>query len=226
MGDFNAVELLGKFVIYFVVLLLAFSAHEAAHAWVAHKFGDDTAKDLGRMTLNPLPHIDPFGTLLLPLITFVAGGMGGFPLLLGYPKPTPMNPSNWQNYNKANFWISSAGIIANLTIVAIALIIAKVMMGVYGFGMNDLFGNIQNPFGLLLGYMMSLNLSLFVFNLLPFPPLDGAEIFKSILPSAFGDFMDSIAPYSFFILMGLLLLGVLQYIMMPFFIVLLILLQL
>lgn len=226
MGDFNAIEMVGKLVIYFVVMLLAFSAHEAAHAWMSHKFGDDTAKMMGRMTLNPIPHIDPFGTILLPIITFIASGMGGFPLLLGYPKPTPINPANWQNHNKANFWVSSAGIMANMTLVIIGLVIAKIMMGVYGYEVKDLFGSIQNPFGLFLGYLMSLNLSLFVFNLLPLPPLDGSEIFKSILPTSFGDFMDSIAPYSFFILMGLLLLGVLQYVMMPFFVVLFILLQL
>lgn len=225
MGDFNVVELVGKLVIYFVVMLLAFSAHEAAHAWMSHKFGDDTAKDLGRMTLNPIPHIDPFGTLLLPVITFIAGGLGGFPILLGYPKPTPINSRNWQNFNKANFWVSSAGIMANMILVIIGFIGARILLGFYDFQVKDLFGSIQNPVGLLFGYMMSLNLSLFVLNLLPLPPLDGAEIFKSILPTAFGDFLDSIAPYSFFIFMGLVLLGVLQYIMMPFFIVLLILLQ-
>lgn len=225
MGDLNFAELIGKLVIYFVVMLLAFSAHEAAHAWVSHKFGDNTAKDLGRMTLNPIPHIDPFGTILLPIITFILSGMGGFPLLLGYPKPTPINSSNWQNYNKANFWVSSAGVLANLFLVFLGLIGAKIMMGYFGLEIKDLFGSIQSPVGLLFGYMMSLNLSLFVLNLLPLPPFDGAEIFKSILPTAVGDFIDSIAPYSFFILLGLMFLGIFKYIMMPFFIVLLLLLQ-
>ncbi len=226
MPEINAVELIGKLVLFAVVMLLAFSAHEAAHAWMAHKFGDDTAKDLGRMTLNPIPHIDLYGTIILPLATFIIGGLAGFPMLFGYPKATPMNPSNWKNYHKANFWISSAGIMANMVLVIIGFVGARIMMSFYGMQINDLFGSIQNPIGLFLGYLMSLNLTLFVLNLLPLPPLDGAEIFKSILPSAFGDFMDSIAPFSFFIFIGLVLLGVLKYIMLPFFLVLLTLLQL
>lgn len=225
MPDINIVEFISKLVLFAVVMLLAFSAHEAAHAWMAHKFGDDTAKDLGRMTLNPIPHIDLYGTIILPLATFILGGLVGFPMLFGYPKATPMNPRNWQNYHKANFWISSAGIMANIALVIIGFIAARIMMSFYGMRVEDLFDGIQNPFALFLGYLMSLNLTLFVLNLIPLPPLDGAEIFKSIMPNAFGDFMDSIAPYSFFIFIGLVLLGVLKYIMMPFIIALLILLQ-
>ncbi len=225
MGDLNLVDLLSKLIIYFVVMLLAFSAHEAAHAWMSHKFGDDTAKMMGRMTLNPIPHIDILGTIVLPIVTFLASGLGAFPILLGYPKPTPINSSNWKDFNRANFFVSSAGIMANMLLVVIAFIITKIMMVFYGLKVEELFLSTENPFAIFLGYTMSLNLSLFVLNLLPLPPLDGAEIFKSILPNAFGEFLDTIAPFSFMIFIGLVLLGILRYIMMPFFIILLTLLQ-
>lgn len=226
MGELDFAEIVGKLVIFFVVMLLAFSAHEAAHAWMSDKFGDNTAKMLGRMTLNPIPHIDMFGTIILPVVSFLAGGLTGFPILLGYPKPTPISPRNWQNHNKANFWVSIAGVLANFVLVIIGFIGAKSMMVFYGYQVTDFFGSFENPLALLFGYMMSLNLSLIVLNLLPLPPLDGSEILKSIAPKAVGDFIDTIAPYSIFIFFGLIFLGVIRIIMIPFFAVLIALLQL
>lgn len=225
MGNLDFTELIGRLVIYFVVMLLAFTSHEAAHAWMSNKFGDSTAKDLGRMTLNPAPHIDIFGTIILPIVTFLGSGAGFFPILMGYPKPTPINPRNWTNYKLANIMVSAAGVMANMTLVVIGLIVAKVLMQTQGLVVTDFFGSIDNPFALFIGYTMSLNLSLFVLNLIPIPPLDGSEIFKSLLPQSVGNVLDSIAPYGFFILILLVMTGVLRYIMMPFFIVLMALLE-
>lgn len=225
MGNFDFTELIGRLVIYFVVMLLAFTAHEAAHAWMSNKFGDSTAKDLGRMTLNPAPHIDIFGTIILPIVSFLGSAAAVFPILLGYPKPTPVNPRNWKNFRTANFWVSSAGVIANLILVIIGFVAARILMQTQGISPSAFFESINNPLALFIGYTMTLNLSLFVLNLIPVPPLDGGEILKSIFPNSVGNFLDMIAPYGFFILMFLVITGVLRYIMAPFFIVLLTLLQ-
>jgi len=90
-------ELVGQLIIYIVVLLLAISAHEAAHAWMSYKFGDDTAYLLGRVTLNPIAHTDPIGTLLIPIVSFLGAGAGVFIPLIGWGKPTPVNPLRWRN---------------------------------------------------------------------------------------------------------------------------------
>src|SRR4028118_1681003 len=95
-------DLVGQLIIYIVVLLLAISAHEAAHAWMSYKFGDDTAYLLGRITLNPVAHTDPIGTLLIPLIGFIGASAGGTIPLSGWGKPTPVNPLRWRNKDVAN----------------------------------------------------------------------------------------------------------------------------
>src|SRR4029450_4517746 len=114
-----------------VVLLLAISAHEAAHAWMSYKFGDDTARLLGRITLNPVAHTDPIGTLLIPIASFVISHMSGPGVnipLIGWGKPTPVNPLRWRNKDLANVMVSIAGILANLTIALIAFIIFKALL--------------------------------------------------------------------------------------------------
>ena len=104
----NPEQLIPQLVIYMAVLLFAISAHEAAHAWMSYKFGDDTARLLGRITLNPLAHTDPIGTLLIPIAGFVLGHMGGAAAnipLIGWGKPTPVNPLRWRNKNVANIMV-------------------------------------------------------------------------------------------------------------------------
>src|SRR5215218_5819856 len=114
-----------------VVLLLAISAHEAAHAWMSYKFGDDTARLLGRITLNPMAHTDPIGTLLIPIAGFIFGHIGGAAAaipLIGWGKPTPVNPLRWRDKDLANVMVSIAGILANLIIALIAFTIFKVLL--------------------------------------------------------------------------------------------------
>src|SRR5438874_9495107 len=117
MGNIDILSLVSHLVIYMVVLLLAISCHECGHAWMSYKFGDDTAYMLGRVTLNPVAHTDPIGTLLIPIVAFILGSVGGglaaIPLI-GWGKPTPVNPRKWQRYAMANVMVSIAGVLANL----------------------------------------------------------------------------------------------------------------
>ena len=199
-----------------VVLLLAISAHEAAHAWMSYKFGDDTARLLGRITLNPVAHTDPIGTLLIPIMMFVFGAMGGalasIPLI-GWGKPTPVNPLRWRNKDLANVMVSIAGILANILIATIAFIILKALIvtGVVG----SLQSSTAEPVVLFLSYLLIMNISLAVFNLLPFPPLDGSKVLDTFLPASMRPIMDMLEQYGFIILMILIYVGVFHAIITP-----------
>ena len=131
MGDIDLVNLISHLVIYMVVLLMAISCHEAGHAWMSYKYGDDTAYMLGRVTLNPVAHTDPIGTLLIPIISFVLGSFGGalasIPLI-GWGKPTPVNPRKWTKYKQANVMVSIAGIAANLILATLAFVVFKTLL--------------------------------------------------------------------------------------------------
>ena len=188
-----------------VVLLLAISAHEAAHAWMSSRFGDDTARLLGRVTLNPVAHTDPIGTLLIPIVGFIVAAMGGSFFLIGWGKPTPVNPLRWRNKDLANVMVSIAGILANLLIATIAFIILKVLFrtGVY-WTMSD---SLQEPVGLFLEYLLLMNISLAVFNLLPFPPLDGSKVLETFLPDSMQPIMATLEQYGYIILMVLMYMG-------------------
>jgi len=222
MGELDLANFVSHLVIYMVVLLLAISAHEAGHAWMSYKYGDDTAYLLGRVTLNPVAHTDPIGTLLIPIISFTFGALGGalgsIPLI-GWGKPTPVNPRKWTKYKQANVMVSIAGVLANLILLAIGIVGAKIMMS-QGFTVSDFFGASQNPLAIFVGNMMTLNLSLFVFNLLPFPPLDGSKILSTFLPESFKPTLDLLEQYGFLILMFLIYVGVFRLIITPFFIAL------
>ena len=192
-------------MIYMVVLLLAISAHEAGHAWMSYRFGDDTAYLLGRVTLNPVAHTDLIGTLLLPMINFIVAAAGGRPFLLGWGKPTPVNPLRWRQKDLANVMVSIAGILANIILAIIAFIVIKVLlnMGYFHAGSDGL----QEPVALFLDRMLSMNISLAVFNLLPFPPLDGSKVLGSILPDSMQPALEMLEQYGFVILIVLLWTG-------------------
>jgi Zn-dependent protease len=188
-----------------VVLLLAISAHEAAHAWMSSRFGDDTARLLGRVTLNPVAHTDPIGTLLIPIVGFIVAAMGGSFFLIGWGKPTPVNPLRWRNKDLANVMVSLAGILANLLIATIAFVILKVLFrtGVY-WTMSE---SLQEPVGLFLEYLLVMNISLAVFNLLPFPPLDGSKVLETFLPDSMQPILATLEQYGYLILMVLMYMG-------------------
>jgi len=198
-----------------VVLLLAISAHEAAHAWMSYKFGDDTARLLGRITLNPAAHTDPIGTLLIPIVGFVYGAMTGggrFPLI-GWGKPTPVNPLRWRNKDLANVMVSIAGILANLIIAIIAFTILKVLLVTNSIGAIP--EGIREPVILFLDFLLSMNISLAVFNLLPFPPLDGSKILDTFLPDSLRPALAVLEQYGFLLLMVLMYMGFFNAIIRP-----------
>ncbi len=220
MGDINAIELISNLIIYMVVLLLAISAHEAGHAWMSYKYGDDTAYLLGRVTLNPVAHTDPIGTLLLPIISFILGAMGGalatIPLI-GWGKPTPVNPSNWTKYKQANVMVSIAGILANIILAISGFIIFKVLLTYQVLTFDNIQDGLPKIFATLLYYLVFLNISLAIFNLLPFPPLDGSKVLSTFLPASFQPFFDMMEQYGFIILMALIYFGLVRLIMTPVF---------
>lgn len=176
-----------------VVLILAFSVHECAHAWTAWRLGDPTARMLGRVTLNPMKHLDPLGSILFPLISLVYGGF-----LIGWAKPTPVTSRNFKNYKRDDILVTLAGPASNILSATIALILLVVMKhlvpngvvsisaamalaqhypGVVTEGLPALF-----PVALFLYFVILINLLLFVFNLIPIPPLDGSHIVRHFLP--------------------------------------------
>lgn len=199
-----------------VVLLFAISAHEAAHAWMSNRFGDDTARLLGRITLNPAAHIDPIGTLLIPIASFILGSIGG-PVaripLIGWGKPTPVNPLRWRNKDLANVMVSAAGIMANLFLAICAFIIIKVLLMTGSF--SSIPESFQEPVTIFLQYLLIMNVSLAVFNLLPFPPLDGSKILETFLPASAQPVLALLERYGFIILMLLIYVGFFGAIMRP-----------
>jgi Zn-dependent protease len=220
MGDIDLINLVSHLVIYMVVLLLAISAHEAGHAWMSYKFGDDTAYMLGRVTLNPVAHTDPIGTLLIPILSFVLGSVGGalgnIPLI-GWGIPTPVNPRKWTNYKTANVMVSIAGIGANLIIAIIGFAIFKTLIETSAVNASNADIGLIKPLVIFLQYLIMLNVSLAVFNLLPFPPLDGSKVLSTFLPESFQPMFALLEQYGFLILMLLVYWGLIGMIIRPIF---------
>jgi Zn-dependent protease len=186
-----------------VALVLAFSVHECAHAWAAWRLGDPTARMLGRVTLNPLKHLDPFGSVLMPLIALVYH----WPLI-GWAKPTPVTARNFKNYKRDDILVTLAGPASNLLLAVGALILLH-YPGVSTENLPALF-----PIALLLYFIILINLLLFVFNLVPFPPLDGSRILRHFLPYnalAIYDRMGMLALWIFMLLAGGLIFRVFLY---------------
>lgn len=218
MGDIDIALLISHLLIYMVVLLLAISAHEAGHAWMSYKFGDDTAYLLGRVTLNPVKHTDPIGTLLIPILSFVFGAVGGalasIPLL-GWGIPTPVNPRKWTNYKAANVMVSIAGIGANLIIAISSFVIFKSLLEFQVINAGNVDNGIVQPIIILFRYLIFLNVSLAIFNLLPFPPLDGSKVLSTFLPASFQPVFEMLEQYGFLILLVLIYMGLVGLIMRP-----------
>jgi Zn-dependent protease len=172
-----------------VVLVLAFSVHESAHAYVAMRLGDPTAYMLGRVTLNPLKHMDPWGSVVVPLISMFYGGF-----LIGWAKPCPVTLRNFKNVRRGDILTSLAGPASNLAMASIALVLLVVfkhaggaptvyaaMDMAHGYAVDSAALRLF-PLALLLYYGVTINLLLFVFNLFPIPPLDGSHVLRNFLP--------------------------------------------
>jgi Zn-dependent protease len=211
-------ELIPQLLIYMVVLLFAISAHEAAHAWMSNRFGDDTARLLGRITLNPIAHTDPIGTLLIPIAGFIFSHMGGAAAaipLIGWGKPTPVNPLRWRNKNVANVMVSIAGILANLTIAIVALLVFKVLQYSRLLEPGATLAGIAEPVSMFLLQALFLNVGLAFFNLLPIPPLDGSKVLYTILPDSMKPALEALERFGFILLLLLMQTGFLSIIFAP-----------
>ena len=176
-----------------IVLVLAFSVHESAHAYVAMRLGDPTAYMLGRVTLNPLKHLDPLGSVIMPLVSLVYGGF-----LIGWAKPCPVTTRNFRNIKRDDILTSLAGPASNLLMATAALILLVVFKHVVAGGLPAIVSAVAIanhargietdnlpklfPIALLLYYAVFINLLLFVFNLIPIPPLDGSHVLRQFLP--------------------------------------------
>ena len=213
----------GFIIIWFVVFLFSLSFHEAAHAWTSEKFGDYTGRYQGRITLNPIPHIDPIGTIVFPLIMMITT----IPLL-GWAKPVETNPLLWRDKKKANICVSAAGPISNFILLFIAFIALKTMIETGMIGINpratDYYRllipapgqpTFMEPLVMMLSIMLMLNLALGIFNLIPIPPLDGSHVLESVLPYEMGQAYAQIRPYGFLLLIALMYLGILGVIFGP-----------
>ncbi len=214
---FDAADFISNLVIYMVVWLFAVSAHEAAHAWMSLKFEDDTAYLLGRVTLNPIPHIDPVGTMILPIIGFMMGyfqGGLGMPLIM-WGKPTPVNPLKWRNKDLANIMVSLAGIAVNLLIAFGASAIFKILAAYSVLTPQNVTEGLTAPLYSILFSTIVLNVGLAIFNLLPFPPLDGSKALQSLLPSSFEPLFDMLETYGFLILIVLMQMGIISFLVGP-----------
>jgi len=188
----------------FAILIASLSIHEAAHAWTANQLGDPTARLLGRMTLNPIPHIDPIGTLLLPAVAIFTG----LPLI-GWARPVPVSFQHLEHPRRDFMYIAAAGPVSN---VLQALILAAVAWLMYPGGMESADGLL--PVLLILG--VRLNILLALFNLIPVPPLDGGNVIGGLLPERLAMSYDRIVrPFGFLILYGLLLTGVFAAVVLP-----------
>ncbi len=192
-------------LIAIAVLLLSLTVHEAAHAWSADLLGDPTAQRLGRVSLNPIVHIDPIGTLVFPLLSYVSG----FPLI-GWAKPVPVNPANLHpHWARKYMLIAAAGPASNLVLA----VVAAVGLQLFGFagGSSPATAAIFN----FLRVSVVLNVLLAVFNMIPVPPLDGGNVLAGLLKGQAAEALNRIRPYGIFILYGLLLSGILWRIVDP-----------
>jgi Zn-dependent protease len=196
-------------VISLFVLLFAITIHEAAHGWAASKLGDDTARSMGRVTLNPIAHIDPFGTVLLPLLLAIAK----FPVF-GWAKPVQVNPFNLKNPRRDNLWISAAGPLSNIMAAALFLL-GIVLVKSVPLSRGSLFHTFFQGFFLVLYQGAFINAYLAIFNLIPVPPLDGGGVLMGLLSEEGAQKYERIRPYGFIIIIGLIYLGILGFIANP-----------
>ena len=190
------------FIIQIIIFFSAIIIHEYSHGWVAYKLGDPTAKYAGRLTLNPLAHIDPIGTLILPITLRLMGS----PIVFGWAKPVPVNFRNLKNPKRDMIWVGLAGPAANFIFAIILSLVLKIKVHFLIYQIIEL--------GILI------NLVLAIFNLIPIPPLDGSRILIGLLPHEYALRYSKIEPYGFLIVIFLLSIGLFNKLILPILIIL------
>jgi Zn-dependent protease len=196
-----------EIVLAFIGLLLALTVHEASHAWAAFRLGDPTAKHLGRLSLNPIVHIDPIGTVLLPLLAMSTGAP-----LLGWAKPVPVDGRYLKNFRRDFMWIALAGPASNVVLAIVASLLLRALpllppsVGAIA---------VVEPLLQFAAAFFRINVLLAVFNMIPVPPLDGSNVVAALLPPQLAVQWDGVRQYGIFILYGLMLTGVLGTIIGP-----------
>jgi Zn-dependent protease len=193
----DELTLMQKIAVWTIPVILAITVHEVAHGWVASKLGDKTAQMLGRLTLNPIKHIDPVGTIVVPIVLLVLGGF-----VFGWAKAVPVNMNNLHHPKTDMAWVAIAGPASNLLMAIIWVLIAK--LGLFLEPSMPGVGQFLTYSGLA---GVAINLILLVLNLIPIPPLDGSRVLSAVLPNRLAYTYNRLEPYGFFIILGLLFLG-------------------
>ncbi|HBO84511.1 MAG: peptidase [Deltaproteobacteria bacterium GWC2_42_11] len=196
-------QIIQKIAILAFPILLAVTLHELAHGWVADKLGDPTARLLGRLTLNPIKHLDPVGTL-----AFIITGM------IGWARPVPVNPLNLKDHRKGMMWVAMAGPVTNFFIAAISAIILRLIYKT-SLPFDASISFIMTPLILMIHYSVIINIGLAVFNFLPIPPLDGGRIMAGLLPHGMAEAYSRIEPYGFIILVVLIFTDFIRLVVSP-----------
>ena len=203
----DIVEIGGKLAIFFVPFLFALCFHEFAHGLVAKWRGDDTAEQMGRLTLNPMAHADIIGSFVLPISAIVFG----IPLFFGWAKPVPVNTRNLKNIRTDMFWIALAGPLSNVLLAVVSTVVMTILVR------YNLMGDFAKPIMSLLQMFVLTNLFLAIFNILPLHPLDGGKVLARFLPASINHKLEQNEQITSFILLGLMITGSLSLLRAPVF---------
>jgi len=209
----DKLNIIQKIIVMAPPLIFAIVLHEVAHGWVADKLGDHTARDRGRLTLNPISHIDLFGTIIMPILLYVSTH-GRF--VFGYAKPVPINPYNFKDPKKGMALSSLAGPGVNLIMaMAFSFILRIVLPGIEGFIPKAAWESFGLPLVLMLGYGVLINVGLALLNLIPIPPLDGSRIVYWFLPDTMASAYYRLERYGMLIILALFAFNILGYLIWP-----------
>ena len=204
-------EYVQRISIWAIPILAAIVFHEVAHGWVAFRLGDPTAARMGRLTLNPISHIDLFGTVILPLMLVIAHA----PFLFGYAKPVPVNFQNLRNPKKDMVWVALAGPATNIILAFVSFLLIKILVTLDLPRDGSLVSTIVIPLIYMLRASASINIVLAVFNTFPIPPLDGGRVLVGLLPEPYSTTVARVEPYGFLIIVVLLMSHILDAALSP-----------